>query len=65
MEVTEQAVGPQATVILQEVQPGVVNVELRGLAAGCMVQGEHPRGVQVRAQVGTRVDLAVMCGSGA
>jgi hypothetical protein len=65
LPVTEQAVGVEATVIVADVEPGTLTVELRGLAAGCAVQGEHPRGSEVRAQVGTRVDLVVVCGSGA
>jgi hypothetical protein len=62
---TDQAVGVEATVVLPNVEPGVVVVELRELAEGCVVQGEHPRPVEVRAQVGTQLDLVVVCGGGA
>jgi hypothetical protein len=65
LPVTEQAVGVEATVVLSDVEPGIVIIELRGLAAGCVVQGEHPRALEVRGQVGNHIDLTVVCGSGA
>lgn len=56
-------IGPNANLTLDDLVPGGHQVELDGIAPGCVLGGENPRPVQIRAGGTEEVQFAVTCGA--
>jgi hypothetical protein len=58
-----QAIGVNATVVVEQLADGQHTLALNGLAPNCAASGENPRNVTVHSGATASVDFAVTCGA--
>src|SRR5918992_73529 len=53
--------GPTATLVIEQLDEGQHTLELAGLAANCLAQGDNPRTITIRPGATTSEQFAVRC----
>ncbi|HYF40349.1 MAG TPA: hypothetical protein VD930_11715, partial [Gemmatimonadales bacterium] len=54
-------IGATATLVIEQLAEGQHTLELSGLAANCVAQGDNPRTITIQSGATARADFAVRC----